>query len=641
MVLVLKLLFQFKFKFKKLIIFFLFFINILNASLVSIEKDFSKENNLSPQKQLFSSEKNLSFKEIKDYFKNNNSSNKIKLLRGKTSYLWSYYELKNNSLKDINLIIKHQFIVTDYVDFYIEILDKIYHFKAGEFIKSSKKSIYDRFHLAQISLKKNQKAKIWINYKTQGSLNNLIDIYSKNEYKKFISNENLFFGFYSGVIIAMIIYNLFLFFIFFEKVYIFYILHLFTAFIYQVIFTGYVAFYELASPEYINTLSRLASNLSIFSSILFSIYFLNLKFILPKLNFILKFIATILIVIFILTLIFNEKMYVLSDIGTTILNLITMVLIIVSAVFAIKKGSIEARFFLLSWIVLAIASPLFTLSLGGLINTSLSPDKILQIAFIFESLMFSFALADRVNKLKRDKQRSDAIIFKKSKLADMGIMLSSISHQWRQPLTQISSILMRLQFEKKYGKFSDKNFDNSINDVSNILKYMSLTIDDFRKYVKTDKIKETFNLKETIEAVLKISESAIKSLNIKVNIDNISSKNIFGNKNELMQVFLNIITNARYIFEEREILNPTINIKIFESKKFINIIFCDNGGGVKKEILAKIFEDFYTTREREGGSGLGLYIAKDIITKNFNGDIKAYNKKDGACFEITILIQKK
>lgn len=623
--------------FKNLIIFFLF-LTTLKAFI--IEEGFTKVKNLYPQKQLFSSEKNLNFNEIRAYFDSAKELNSINLLRDKVSYLWVYYEIENNSSKAIDLILKHQFIVTDYVDFYIEVGGKIEHFSAGEYIKPTEKSIYDRFHIASLLLKSNQKAKVWINYKTQGSLNNLIDIYTKSEYKKFTVNEYLFFGFYSGVIIAMIIYNLFLFFSFFERVYLFYIFHLTTAFIYQLLFSGYGAFYEVVNPIYLDMLSRFMGNLSIFSSILFSIYFLNLKSILPKLNSILKLIAITLLIIFISTMLFGKKVFFLSDIGTSILNIITITLIIISAIFAIKKGSNEAKFFLLAWLILAIASPLFTLSLGGVIKTEISPDKILQIAFIFESLMFSFALADRVNRLKKEKQKSEAIILKKTKLADMGVMISSIAHQWRQPLAQISSILMRVQLKNRYKKLNDEEFNDSIEDITNILKYMSMTIDDFRKYVKSNKDKEEFDLKETLEAVLKISDSALKSLNIKVNLNIDSNSSIFGNQSELMQVFLNLITNSRNIFEEREVTNPKIDIKISESKNIINILFCDNGGGIKEDVLDKIFEDFYTTRESKGGSGLGLYISKDIITKNFAGEIRAYNQNDGACFEILIPIYK-
>ncbi len=302
------------------------------------------------------------------------------------------------------------------------------------------------------------------------------------------------------------------------------------------------------------------------------------------------------------------------------------------SIIGVKEGAIWSLIILISFIAVYLYIPdIYNLySFMFFIVAFFMVSYLLYYYRYYEMLNF-----EHINEIQ---SRKDKVLLQQTKFVSMGIMLSSISHQWRQPLAQIASILVKLQLQKKYNKFTNKEFNKSIEDITNILKYMSMTIDDFRKYIKKDIEKEKFNLKETLEAVLKIADSAIKSLDIKINLNINSNITLYGNHSELMQVFLNIITNAKYIFEERETKSPKIDIKIYRNKKKIITLFCDNGGGIKKEVLTKIFEDFYTTREREGGSGLGLYIAKDIITKNFNGEIKAYNKKDGACFEIIISI---
>jgi len=237
----------------------------------------------------------------------------------------------------------------------------------------------------------------------------------------------------------------------------------------------------------------------------------------------------------------------------------------------------------------------------------------------------------------KEKEKSDQLLMQQSKLAMLGEMIGNIAHQWRQPLMQLSAILMYIDAYNEKGKLTTDKLISKIKDGNSIIDFMSKTIEDFRNYYKPEKQKEEFFIKDSINSALFIVNSALKHANIK--IDTKYSEydlSLISYKNEFSQALLNIITNAKDILIQRDIDTPCINIDVFKDKDEIKIHVLDNAGGIPEDIMDKIFDPYFTTKHQSQGTGIGLYMTKMIIENNMNGSIIVQNEKEGAKFIISL-----
>lgn len=244
----------------------------------------------------------------------------------------------------------------------------------------------------------------------------------------------------------------------------------------------------------------------------------------------------------------------------------------------------------------------------------------------------------KVQNAIAEVKKKDRAMLHQSRLARMGTMLSMIAHQWRQPLSEVSGILMELETASKFGK-ADKIFiKESVNESNKLIQFMSLTIDDFRNFFKPDKKKVFFYVEDACYEALSLINAAIKSTNIVLNYKIKCNYEIHGYKREFAQVLLNLILNAKDILIQREVENPKIDLLVDYKDGYSIISVKDNAKGVKKEHLELIFEPYFTTKSASKGTGLGLYMSKMIIEKNMNGELSVQNTNNGALFIIKIKV---
>ncbi|HHB94112.1 MAG TPA: HAMP domain-containing histidine kinase, partial [Campylobacterales bacterium] len=235
----------------------------------------------------------------------------------------------------------------------------------------------------------------------------------------------------------------------------------------------------------------------------------------------------------------------------------------------------------------------------------------------------------RIDDAVREVKRQTAIMNQQSRLASMGEILENIAHQWRQPLNSVSWILNDIKFKSELGKRDEIDIDEVASKINNSIQFLSNTVDDFRKFVDKSDMAQTFNLKTTIESTIKIIEDTFKQLNIQVSLD--CDKNITykGYENDIKHTVMNLINNARDAFEEKGIKNGKISIRVYHEKDELIITIQDNAGGIPKPILKNIFEPYFTTKHKTKGTGLGLYMSKNMIDR-VHGTIEAFsilNKK--------------
>lgn len=224
------------------------------------------------------------------------------------------------------------------------------------------------------------------------------------------------------------------------------------------------------------------------------------------------------------------------------------------------------------------------------------------------------------------------ILQQQSKMAAMGEMIGAIAHQWRQPLNEITTSIQNLKYDFREDKLKDEAYIKEFIDKNKkTIKFMSKTIDDFRSFFRIDKEKKDFDVKKITQDVVNIQLSQLKNNNISLEI---SGDNFVCNglQSEYQQVILNLINNAKDALLEKKIANPNIEIK-FEKKR---IVVEDNAGGIPKNIINRIFEPYFTTKEQGSGTGIGLYISKMIIEDNMGGELYVENTQRGVRFTIDL-----
>jgi signal transduction histidine kinase len=246
---------------------------------------------------------------------------------------------------------------------------------------------------------------------------------------------------------------------------------------------------------------------------------------------------------------------------------------------------------------------------------------------------------DKVKKEKHDRLQKQQMI-QQSGLAQMGEMISMIAHQWRQPLSAISSTVATLQMQlildnfdlesKEERDVAKEYFLDKFENIASYVQNLTTTIDDFRDFYRPNKTSVRIKLDKVISKALKIIETFLVIDNIEIIKKYHSLERIELYESEVMQVILNILKNAQDNFKEKSIKHPYIKIKT----KGNTISISDNGGGVQEDFLDKIFEPYFSTKEVKKGTGLGLYISKTIIEEHHNGRLSVKNTQKGLCFTI-------
>ena len=250
--------------------------------------------------------------------------------------------------------------------------------------------------------------------------------------------------------------------------------------------------------------------------------------------------------------------------------------------------------------------------------------------------------------LQKEQQKlikeNEKILYQQSKMAAMGEMIGNIAHQWRQPLSVISVSASGIKLYQEEGLYSKEDSKDFIEAILNSTKYLSDTIDDFRNFYKEDLEKINFEVKKSIDKTINLLKTEFIKEDISVIY--LGEPNIFihGIENQFLQVTMNILNNAKDALIEKEIKNRHIFIDVYEENAKTYIEIQDNAGGVNEDIIEHVFEPYFTTKHKSLGTGIGLYMSEEIVTKQLNGKLSVYNKSInyknvnyfGACFRIEI-----
>ncbi|HIP13236.1 MAG TPA: HAMP domain-containing histidine kinase [Arcobacter sp.] len=239
-------------------------------------------------------------------------------------------------------------------------------------------------------------------------------------------------------------------------------------------------------------------------------------------------------------------------------------------------------------------------------------------------------MAHSLNNSNKEKEDNHHLLVQSSKMAAMGEMIGNIAHQWRQPLSLISTVTSSMLVQKEIGILKDTDFYDNSEKILSTVSHLSQTIEDFRNFFKESKDTIDFGVNEVINKNLILIGSTLDSNNIKLHKEFQNEIKTHGLENELTQSILNILNNAKDALLAKEDLKEKLifintSTQTIGDKEFARIEIIDNAGGVPNKIINNIFEPYFTTKHQSQGTGIGLFMTRQIIVGNMHGYLDVEN----------------
>jgi signal transduction histidine kinase len=244
-------------------------------------------------------------------------------------------------------------------------------------------------------------------------------------------------------------------------------------------------------------------------------------------------------------------------------------------------------------------------------------------------------MKERLSALEKLSEK-EQLLLKQGRQAAMGEMIGNIAHQWRQPLSALGLLIQQMPLNLEKGMLDKKGLEDCVKKSMGLINHLSSTIDDFRNFFRTDKVKVKFRVNAEVKRTLLLLEGSFATQRISVEVDENNDPFIYGYPNEFSQVLLNILTNAKDEFSKKTIVDPRVRITLSGNNGRSAVTIADNAGGIPEENMGKIFNPYFTTKEPQAGTGVGLFMSKTIIEKNMGGTLSVRNVDSGAEFTIEI-----
>lgn len=499
-------------------------------------------------------------------------------------------------------------------------------------------------------------ATLMLRVKTQSSMQLPLSILSSEDLFSEIEQNNFFVGIYYGIFIIILLYNIVLFIYTHDLNYLRYLLFLVSFILWQLSFDGLGIKYIWGDNRWmIEYGSSVFIVLSSFFALYFSRHFLNTPRYTPRMDKVLIFMMAMTLLMSVVSAFLPYGTVI--PINAAFASIMPFVLLF-AGLGVMRHEYRAARFYVIGWSSFLIATIIFAFNKFDVIPSFYGVNHVQQIGSAIEMIFLSLALAHRVYLLQREyieklnhlndmlsekvtvalneARLKDRLFVQQSRLAAMGEMIEQIAHQWRQPLHTLALINQDMYVKQKLGISDEAYFDNSHERIDEHLQYLSKTIDDFRNFYKTDKSKSFEDIGTLVVDALNLSDVFLKYAKIKTELNVTTNRKIHIAKNEMIQVLLNLFKNAHDAIVEQKIAHGKIIVNVEEHEDGLQVSIEDNAGGISDDVMEKIFDIYFTTKDPEHGTGLGLHMSKYIIEESFGGKIWVQNTRRGARFVIVL-----
>lgn len=542
----------------------------------------------------------------------------------------------------------------EYIDFYL--LDPkgklIKHIPMGGLRPKNDRAYPLRNFVTDLPLSQEQETTLLIRIKTQSSMQLPLTIETTDQLLRTTETGNLRVGVYYGIFLIIFLYNAVFFVYTKDRNYLRYVLFLFSFILWQLSFDGIGREYVWPDAQWlIHHYSASFIAMTAFFALYFSRYFLVTRKYYPAVDRLIGAMMGLSIVLAGVAL-FVPYASIITYITATVS--VVPVVLLGTGIAVMRRGYRPARFYIVGWSSFLVGTIIFAFNKFDIIPCFYGVNHVQQIGSAVEMIFLSWALADRVHLLQREyidklnhlnetlsenvrsaldvARAKDRMYVQQSRLAAMGEMIEQIAHQWRQPLNNLALINQDLFIRFKFGKFNEEAFERAHAKTDEYLQYLSKTIDDFRNFYKTDKTKKLESVEELVNDTLRLCDALLKYANIKTKVELHTSRQVYLAKNEMIQVLMNLFKNAHDAMRERGVSDGKILVKVEDCGEGVQVSVEDNAGGIPEEVIGRIFEIYFTTKDPEKGSGLGLYMSKYIIEESIGGSIRVENTPNGARF---------
>ncbi len=547
----------------------------------------------------------------------------------------------------------------NYVDLYAFDASKklLFHKKSGDLVSQSLKDVQENRILFTLPNQCQKKYTIYMRVQTSGSLFVPLNIISTKALIQEIHLSQILSGIYYGTLLILILYSTMTFFYSREKIYLLYISFVFSYAMWQLSFDGQGAYYLWSDNFW---MVEKGTAFFIYSStvalIIFSQSLIQSQHHIKKYDAVilqpLKYIALLGLLS---SIVFPYKYTIIAG---ALLGVFTPVVLFMAGILVLKQGYYGMRFFVVGWGIFLVATILFSLSKFGIVSGYTITKYGQQIGSAIDLVLLSIALAYRFKQLQDEytqklkdyttnlehqveaalvKERAkDTLLIEQSKLASMGEMMEQIAHQWRQPLNNIGLINQDIYFKKQLNNLSDDDFEKLHEQIDANIAYLSDTINNFRMYYQRGQEKEVYSLDDAMQTVIHITEATFKYYQINIILHKDPNAIVKNIKSDIFQVFLNILNNAKDALIENSIEKKTITITIKTDAQNASVHILDNAGGISSTFIDNIFDSYFSTKEKDKGTGIGLYMAKTIVEEKMQGKLSVSNQGDGACFVVQL-----
>ena len=556
---------------------------------------------------------------------------------------WAKIDIKNDTSSSKNYYFQLENQFTFHIEFYLLKNNKVVSYIEDGVIAKNKERVFNTSHIIfPITLDKNEEIRVYFKIRNYNKIDIQFNLVNRDYLLDFYQTYNMLEGLFFGGMLIMLLYNLFLYFLLKFRAYLYYVSYTFWLIVY---FIGLFGFSQRYFAEY-TWLFYISSGAFFISMTLFVQSILNLKEKLPRINTILN----LFIVYFFVATLMNgwilereNFLYAqfLFNLFFILVPFYVFFIISITYYLALVKKDTVARIYSWVWTLVSTVGIFLPLIYLNIIETEIPSDYIFQFLILFEVLCFSFILAYKIKLMQKEGKSQENLLVQQNKLASMGEMISTIAHQWRQPLSEINGIVLEIDIDSRKQHLNSETLDKHLNEIESVTAYMSGTISDFMNFFKHDKKLNYFYISDAIKRAIVLLSSSQKRNHVEISYDIEDSIELYSYQSELIQALLIILNNSMDAINIKKVVHPIIHLKIEKKGKNLSICIQDNAGGIPLEILDKVYNPYFTTKHEFKGTGMGLYILKMLIEKSIHGSVEVLNANGGVLCILLIPISLK